>query len=80
MLNTKFGDTHNYFQKGALLSIKSVLGLHEHMRDKLNLPYLKTSKVTTDFQENFHYMMRSADGKGGNQRPTSNALNYRISR
>ena len=27
MLNTKFGDTHNYFQKGALLSIKSVIGL-----------------------------------------------------
>ena len=80
MLKTKFGNTHNFFQKGALVSVASLLGLQAYMKDKLDLPYLKTSKVTTDFHEAFNGMMRAADGKGGNHRPTANALNYRISR
>ena len=33
-------------------------------------------KISKYLQENINYMMRAADGKGGNFRPTANALNY----
>ena len=80
MENTKFHSPHNYFQEGFLVTINSLLGLQNYLKEKFDLPYLLTSKVTNDHHERFFGRMRQADGKGGNRRPTALQLTYRVSR
>ena len=83
MQNTDFKPTvsaPNYFQKGIIRTIDSIFGLHAFMRDKLNLPYLMTSKCDQNYVEMFNKTMRSADGKGGVRNPTGLQLMYRVAR
>ena len=56
--NTKFHSPYNYFQEGMLVTINSLLGLQSYLKEKFDLPYLLTSKVTNEHHERFIGIMR----------------------
>ena len=79
MENTVFS-RENKFQKGMVIWIKSLIGLHKYMQQTYQIPYLMTSHVNQDYLESFNGDMRLSDGRGGVRRPTLLQLNYRIQR
>ena len=80
MLTMKFPNPQQiYFQDGIIITIRSIIGLQNYLREKHSLPYLLTSQVDQNFQESLHGQLRN-DGVGGDRRPTGLALSYRIAR
>ena len=79
MKNSYFGD-QVHFQKGILITIKSLYGLLKYLQDTFDRQYLLTSRVNQDHHEAFIGQLRAADGQGGVTKPNALRLNYRISR
>ena len=79
MLTMKFPSSQIHFQNGTIITIRGIIGLQKYLREKLNLPYLLTSRCDQNYQESLHSQLRN-DGAGGNRRPTGLALSYRIAR
>lgn len=78
MENTIFGA--NKFQKGAIITVNSLIGLQKYMNEKYGIKYLMCSHVDQDYLESFNGTLRLADGRGGVRRPTYLQLNYRLQR
>lgn len=63
------------FQKGILISNKSLDMLHEYVK-KYDMSYILTSRLNQDILENFFGAIRS---KGGlNDHPTPKDVKYRL--
>ena len=77
ILKIKFGGGTNYFQRGVLLTIDSILALHSHLKCKHGLPYLMCSHCDQDYCESIIGVMREG---GGVRKPNAMALTYRIQR
>lgn len=56
------------FQKGILMSIKSLKLLYNDMKDKYNIQYILTHKLNQDSLENFFFQIRS---RGPNEHPSA---------
>ena len=79
MLTIKFPSSQIHFQNGIIVTVRGIIGLQKHLREKHNLPYLMTSRCDQNYQESLHSQLRN-DGAGGDRRPTGLALSYRIAR
>ena len=79
MRKIKFSSPQIYFQAGIIRTIQSILALHDHMKWKLNLPYLMTSHCDQNYTEAFNGQIRLGNGSGV-RNPTSLTLNYRIAK
>ena len=79
MRKIKFSSPQIYFQTGIIRTIQSILALHDHMKWKLNLPYLMTSHCDQNYTEAFNGQIRLGNGSGV-RNPTSLTLNYRIAK
>lgn len=55
------------FQKGMIMSIKSLKSLFEDMKSKFNAQYICTHKLNQDCLENFFFQLRS---RGPNEHPS----------
>ena len=77
MKKVTFGE--NYYQKGCIISVNGILDLHDMLKTKYGLPYLKTSHVDQDYVESSFGRIR-ADSRGGRRKPSALGLGYRLSR
>ena len=77
MENTQFAE--NDFQEGCLITISGILDLHNILKTKFDLPYLKCSHVDQDYVESAFGMLRR-DSRGGRVKPSALGLGYRLAR
>lgn len=64
------------FQKGILLSNKSLVGLYDYLKDNYNFRYILTDRLNQDIIEHFFSSIRS---KGGlHDHPTAVEFKYRL--
>lgn len=64
------------FQKGIIVSNKSLHGLLQHLNNKYSIEYILTSRLNQDIIENFFSAMR---GRGGfDDHPTPIQFRYRL--
>ena len=54
--------THKRFQTGAIITIKSVISVHQVMKNEYGVPYLCTTTVSQDFLERKFGLYRSLNG------------------
>ena len=64
------------FQKGILLSSKSLVELYNHLRAKYNISYLLTNRLNQDALEHFFGYMRAMGGANTNADPVE--FKYRL--
>ena len=67
----------NYFQDGCIVTIESILGLHNHLNCVHGLPYLMCSHCDQDYGESIIGSLREG---GGVRKPSALLLQYRIKR
>ena len=75
----KFSGKKKKFQRGGIISIKSVIALQKKLKEEYDLPFLLTSHTTQDFEESFFATMRSMGGSN-NDNPSPLQFNYRVGR